>query len=155
MNYHLMKNILLIYFILKKMNHYLVLFLDLLIITYILLLLDYNYLYYWFFLCDEKKLIYILKKLKDYLIELKYEIIKNMHKWLLFFIIIILLIIITWYLVTCFDNIYQNLKFEWIRTYIIINFLMQILSLLFSLLKILLDLLVLSGKMKIFSRMIS
>ena len=130
MNYHLMKNILLIYFILNKMNYYLILFLDLL-------------------------LIHILKKLKDYLIELKYEIIKNMHKWLLFFIIIFLIIIITWYLVTCFDNIYQNLKFEWIRTCIIINFLMQILSLLFSLLKILLDLLVLSGKMKIFSRMIS
>ena len=43
--------------------------------------------------------------------------------------------IISLYYVTCFNNIYPNVKVEWIETSIIIIIIMQILSIIISLLE--------------------
>ena len=84
-----------------------------------------------FFFIEEKKLKGILKREKNNLIILNYEItrlIKNMQKRYLFFVIISLLIIcFTWYYVSCFNNIYPFVKIEWIETSIIIIIIMQLL----------------------------
>ena len=91
-----------------------------------------------FFFADEKKLKGILKREKDNLIILNYEIsqlIKNIKKRSLYFIIIaFFLTIITWYYVSCFNNIYPNLNIEWIESSLIIIFVMQILPIIISLL---------------------
>ena len=92
-----------------------------------------------FFFLDEKKLKGILKREKDNLIVLNYEItqfVKNIQKRLLYFIIItFLLIIFTWYYVSCLNNIYPNVRIEWIKTSVIIIFVMQILPIVISLLE--------------------
>ena len=92
-----------------------------------------NYIIEFFFI-EEKKIKGILKREKDNLYILKFEIvqvIKDIRKRLIYFIVISYLItIFSWYHISCFNNVYPHMKNEWLIFSIIIIFLMQILSIL-------------------------
>ena len=94
-----------------------------------------NYIIDCFF--EEKKLKNTLKREKDSEIILKYEvsqIIKTIKKRYLYFIIISFIItILTWYYIFCFNNIYPHMKYDWIKSSIVIIIIMQILSILLCL----------------------
>ena len=86
------------------------------------------------FFVDEKKIKRILKREKNDIIVLKYEIakaIKNIisryNSFILFAIFISVFIL---YYVFCFNNIYPSLKREWIKSSVIIIFAMQALTVL-------------------------
>ena len=87
-----------------------------------------------FFFVEEKKIKGILKREKNNLFILNYEIMKllnniiNRYKY--FIIMCFVITIFTWYYVTCFNNVYPFIKFDWIKTSIIIIIIMQILSIL-------------------------
>ena len=85
------------------------------------------------FFIDEKKIKGILKREKENLFILKYEIVqavKNIIKRYLYFIIISFLItIFTWYHISCFNNIYPHMKNEWLIFSVLIIIFIQILSL--------------------------
>ena len=91
------------------------------------------------FFIDERKIKGILKREKDNLLVLKYEIvqiIRNIKKRYISFIIISYIItIFTWYHISCFNNIYPHMKKEWLIFSIIIIILMQIFSVLICLLE--------------------
>ena len=95
-----------------------------------------NYIIEFFFI-EEKKIRVTLKREKDNIIILRYEmiqIIKELERKYLFFIIISLIIsIITWYHISCFNNIYPHMKQEWLIFSIFIIICIQILSLIMSL----------------------
>ena len=97
-----------------------------------------NYIIDCFFV-EEKKLKRILKREKDSEIILKYEItqiFKIIKKRYLYFIIISFIItILTWYYIFCFNNIYPHMKSDWIKSSIVIIFIMQILSIMLCLLE--------------------
>jgi hypothetical protein len=97
-----------------------------------------NYIIDCFFI-EEKKIKGILKREKDNLFILNYEItqlIKGIQKRYKYFIIFSFVITsFTWYYVSCFNNIYPYTKGEWIKTSIMIIIVMQILSILASLLE--------------------
>ena len=97
-----------------------------------------NYIMEFFFI-EEKKIKRILKREKENLIILKYEIVqitKNIKKRYLFFIILSFVItIFSWYHISCFNNIYPHMKKEWLIFSLIIIIVMQILSLLICLLE--------------------
>ena len=88
---------------------------------------------------EEKKIKGILKRERDNLFILKYEIVKifkNLEKRYLFFIIFSLLItIFTLYHIFCFNNVYPHMKLEWIKSSFIIIIIMQALSILSCLLE--------------------
>ena len=97
-----------------------------------------NYIIDCFFV-EEKKIKGILKREKDNLIILNYEItqlIRGIQKRYKYFIIISFVItIFTWYYASCFNNIYPYTKGEWIKTSVMVIIVMQILSILASLLE--------------------
>ena len=92
-----------------------------------------------FFFVEEKKIKGIFKREKGNCIILKYEItqiikaIKN--RYLCFILISFIISILTWYYIFCFNNIYPHMKVEWIKSSIVIIIIMQILSILLSLLE--------------------
>ena len=91
----------------------------------------FNYLIEYFFI-EEKKIKGILKRNKDNLVILKYEIsqvIKDILKRFRYFIIISFIItFFSFYYLSCFNNIYPYIKNEWIKSSIFIIIIMQILS---------------------------
>ena len=97
-----------------------------------------NYIIECFFV-DEKKIKGIFKREKDFPVVLKYEIalvIKNIIKRYTSFILLSFFItFFTFYYVICFNNVYPSMKNEWIKTSILIIFIMQILSILKCLLE--------------------
>ena len=76
---------------------------------------------------------------KNDLLQMKYEIskinksIKTRYKT--FIIVCIFVSIISWYYVSSFNNVYSGVKIEWIKSSIVIIFIMQILSCLIVLLE--------------------
>ena len=92
-----------------------------------------------FFFVEEKKIKGLLKREKDSEIILRYEmtqIIKTINKRYFFFIFISFIITsLTWYYIFCFNNIYPHMKEEWIKSSFVIIIIMQILSILLSLLE--------------------
>ena len=91
-----------------------------------------NYIIDCFFI-EEKKIKGIFRREKDNLVILKYEIdrtIKNINKRFNLFIIFSFVITIsTLFYILCFNIVYPSMKEEWIKTSVIIIFIMQILSL--------------------------
>ena len=91
------------------------------------------------FFVDEKKIKRILKREKDNIIILKYEItqtIKNIiSRYNLFILLSIFISVFILYYVFCFNNIYPSLKGEWIKSSVIIIFSMQALTIIQSLLE--------------------
>ena len=91
------------------------------------------------FFVEEKKIKGILKREKDDLFKLNYEmtqLLKNILQRYNYFIIISFVItIFIWYYVSCFNNIYPYSRDEWIITSVLIIIIMQILSILVYLLE--------------------
>jgi len=91
-----------------------------------------------FFFVEESKIKGILKREKDNIIILKYEIvqiIKNTYKkYNIFIIISVIIMLISLYYVFCFNNVYSSIKGEWLKSSIIIIIIMQILPILLCLL---------------------
>ena len=87
-----------------------------------------------FFFIEEKKIKSIIKRVKDSLFIIKYEIsqvIKDISKRFKYFIIISFIItLFTFYYICCFSNIYPNMAYEWIKSSIFIIIIMQIFSIL-------------------------
>ena len=85
-----------------------------------------------FFFIKEKKLRVTLKREKDNLLILKYEmveIIKDLQKRFLSFIIITFIVsVFIWYHISCFNNVYTHMKKEWLVFSILIIICVQILS---------------------------
>ena len=52
------------------------------------------------------------------------------NNYWLFIIISYIMTIISWYYITCFNNVYPNLKLEWIKSSLFILIIMQIVSIL-------------------------
>ena len=50
-------------------------------------------------------------------------------KYIIFIILTLVLTLFSWYYVTCFNNVYPNTKYEWIKSSIVIIFVMQLISL--------------------------
>ena len=97
-----------------------------------------NYIIDCFFV-EEKKVKGILKREKNNLLILNYEIVqlsKNIQKRYKYFIVVSFIISsLNWYYVSCFNNIYPYTKGEWIKTSVMIIIVMQILSILVSFLE--------------------
>ena len=97
-----------------------------------------NYIIDCFFV-EEKKVKGILKREKNNILILNYEIVqltKNVQKRYKYFIVVSFIISsINWYYASCFNNIYPNTKGEWIKTSVMIIIVMQILSILVSFLE--------------------
>ena len=91
------------------------------------------------FFLDEKKIKGILRREKENILILKYEIsrtIKNIiRRYNSFIILSFVISIFTLYYVLCFNNIYPSMKGEWIKSSVIIIITMQILSFLQCLLE--------------------
>ena len=92
-----------------------------------------NYIIECFFV-DEKKIKGILKREKENILILKYEMTKIFKSISirnnLFILVSFAISIFTLYYVFCFNNIYPSMKGEWIKSSIIIIFVMQGLSIL-------------------------
>ena len=92
-----------------------------------------------FFFIKEKKLRVTLKREKNNLLILKYEmiqIVKDIQKRFLSFIIISFIIsVFIWYHISCFNNVYTHLKEEWLIFSILIIVFVQIISFLTSLIE--------------------
>ena len=92
-----------------------------------------------FFFIREKKLRVTLKREKDNLLILKYEmiqIIKDVQTRFLSFIIISFIVsIFIWYHISCFNNVYTHMKEEWLIFSILIIVCIQIISLITSLIE--------------------
>ena len=97
-----------------------------------------NYIIECFFI-EEKKIKGILKREKENLFILKYEIVqimKNIKKRYIFFIMISFIItIFTWYHISCFNIVYPHMKREWFIFSLFIIIVMQIVSFLVCLLE--------------------
>ena len=97
-----------------------------------------NYIVFCIFI-EEKKIKGILKREKDNLYVLKYEIvqiIKDIKKRYLFFIVLSYIItIFSWIHISCFNKIYPHMSKEWLIFSVIIIICMQILSVLICLLE--------------------
>ena len=91
------------------------------------------------FFIDEKKIKGILKREKDNLFILKYEIVQIAQgikkRYGLFIMISFIITIFTWYHLSCFNYVYPHMKKEWIIFSLIIIICMQILSILICLLE--------------------
>ena len=91
-----------------------------------------NYIIEFFFI-EEKKLRVTLKREKDNILILKYEmvqIIKDIaNRYITFIIISFVISIITWYHLYCFNNIYPHMQKEWLIFSVLIILCIQILSL--------------------------
>ena len=88
---------------------------------------------------EENKIRKIFLREKDDQIELKYEVsmvIKNIKAgYIVFISLCIFISMISWYYACCFNNTYPGVKIEWIKSSILVMIIMQILSVLFILLK--------------------
>ena len=88
---------------------------------------------------EEKKVKRTFLREKDNPLQLRYEIstiIKSIKKrYTIFIFLCIFISIISWYYISCFNNTYPMIKMEWIKSSIIIIFIMHILSILFILLE--------------------
>ena len=97
-----------------------------------------NYIIECFFI-DEIKIKGILKREKENLFILKYEIVQIAkdikHRYIYYIVISFIITIFSWYHISCFNVIYPHMKKEWIIFSIIIIFFMQLLSLLVCLLQ--------------------
>ena len=97
-----------------------------------------NYIIEFFFI-EEKKLRVTLKREKDNILILKYEmiqIIKDIHhRYITFIIITFVILMFTWYHLYCFNNIYPHMQKEWLVFSVLIILSVQILSILASLLE--------------------
>ena len=97
-----------------------------------------NYVIDCFFI-EEKKIKGIFKREKDNTLFLKYEtinVIKELNKRYSYFIILSYIVtIFTWYYVSCFNYVYKYSRIEWIKSTIVINIIMQIISVLTCLLE--------------------
>jgi len=95
-----------------------------------------NYIIEFFFI-EEKKLRVTLKREKDNILVLKYEMIQIIrdihHRYITFIIITFVILIFTWYHIYCFNNIYPHMQKEWLIFSVLIILSVQILSLLASL----------------------
>ena len=80
----------------------------------------------------------ILKKKKDKLI-LRYEMSKLLqsifNKIKILIVINYIIAIFSWYYLSCFNNVYPNIKLEWIISSLLIVIIVQILPFVFSLLE--------------------
>ena len=97
-----------------------------------------NYIIEFFFI-EEKKLRVTLKREKDNILILKYEMIQIIrdihHRYITFIIIAFVILIFIWYHLYCFNNIYPHMQKEWLIFSVLIILSVQILSLLASLLE--------------------
>ena len=86
-----------------------------------------------FFFIQEKKIRVTLKREKNNLLILKYEmvqIIKDLQKRFLSFIIVSFIVsVFIWYHISCFNNVYKHMKDEWLVFSILIIVCIQLLSL--------------------------
>ena len=89
-----------------------------------------------FFYVEENKIKKLFKREKDNFLILKYEIIQAVKdvyiRFNIFFIISGVIMIFSLYYVFCFNNVYPSIAFEWIKSSLIIIFVMQIIPILFS-----------------------
>ena len=89
-----------------------------------------------FFYVEENKIKKLFKREKDNSLILKYEIIQAVKdvyiRFNIFFIISGVIMIFSLYYVFCFNNVYPSIAFEWIKSSLIIIFVMQIIPILFS-----------------------
>ena len=88
---------------------------------------------------EEKKIKRILLREKEDLLQLRYEIAITSNsikkRYNIFVIICFFICIVSWYYVCCFNNVYKGVKVEWIKSSITIIIIMQILSILITLLE--------------------
>ena len=88
---------------------------------------------------EENKIKRILLREKEDILQLRYEIAVTSNsikkRYNIFIIICFFICIISWYYVCCFNNVYKGVKEEWIKSSITIIIIMQILSILVSLLE--------------------
>ena len=91
-----------------------------------------------FFFVEESKIKKVLKREKENILVLKYEIvqiIKNIYKrYNIFIITSIVIMLFSLYYIFCFNNVYPCIKSEWIKSSIIIIVIMQLLPFLLCLL---------------------
>ena len=85
-----------------------------------------------YFFIDERVIKGILKREKNNLVILKYEISRITKKiiirYKLFILVTFIIISITLYYIICFNNVYPSVKDEWIKTSVILIAFMQLLS---------------------------
>ena len=90
-----------------------------------------------FIIVDGNKIRSVLIKRANNIIIMKGEIIKllyNIEKSInIFYIINYFIMIISWYYITCFNNVYQNTKIEWIKSSIFIIIINHIMPMIYSL----------------------
>ena len=88
---------------------------------------------------EEKKIKRIFLREKEDPIQLRYEIsltVKGIrNRYIIFIFLSIFISIISWYYVSCFNNTYPGVRSEWIKSSIVIFFIMQILSIFIVLLQ--------------------
>ena len=93
---------------------------------------------------EEKKIKNIFLREKDNITQLKHEVTlftKSIKRNYIIFIIICLFIsIISWYYVCCFNNVFQSVRVEWIKSSLIIIIIFQIISILTGLIEAILRL---------------
>ena len=92
-----------------------------------------------FFLVEEIEIKKILLKKRENILSLRYEmseLLKNiLNKIKIFIIINYIIVVFSWYYITCFNNVYPNIKYEWITSSIFIIIIVQILPFIFALLE--------------------
>ena len=92
-----------------------------------------------FFEIDEKRIKRVFKREKDNVLLLKYGVVEIMkelkNKYNIFILVIFFIMGISWYYLTCFNNVYPNMKGEWIKSSIMIFIVMQILYVFFALIE--------------------
>ena len=97
-----------------------------------------NYIIECFFI-EEKKIRVTLKREKNNILFLKYEIIQIIKdiqgRYFTFIIICFIISLFTWYHLYCFNNIYPHMQSEWLVFSVLIILCIQVLSLLSSLLE--------------------
>ena len=97
-----------------------------------------NYIIECFFI-EEKKIRVTLKREKNNILFLKYEIIQIIKdiqgRYFTFIIICFIISLFTWYHLYCFNNIYPHMQSEWLVFSVLIIVCIQVLSLLSSLLE--------------------
>ena len=85
---------------------------------------------------DEEKIKKIFSRNKERELKLKYElvvIVQNVgRKFIIIIILSLVLTVICFVYISCFNNVYPNIKDEWIKSSIFILILMQIINFVFT-----------------------
>ena len=85
---------------------------------------------------DEEKIKKIFRRNKEGELKLKYElvvIVQNIgRKFIIIIVLSLVLTVICFVYISCFNNVYPNIKGEWIKSSIFILILMQIINLVFT-----------------------